>query len=56
MLASQLDAMSREGPEYISPSFGWINPTLDPYALSHTFRTPSYKVAFDVIKLFFWYW
>ena len=29
----------REGPEYIYPSYGWTNPTLDPCASTHTFRT-----------------
>ena len=28
----------REGPEYIYPSSGWTNPTVDPYASTHTFR------------------
>src|SRR3954463_11823327 len=29
----------REGPEYIYPSYGWTNPTLDPCVSTHTFRT-----------------
>ena len=29
----------REGLEYIYPSYGWTNPTLDPCASTHTFRT-----------------
>ena len=29
----------REGPEYIYPSYGWTNPTLNPCASTHTFRT-----------------
>ena len=29
----------QEGPEYIYPSYGWTNPTLDPCASTHTFRT-----------------
>ena len=29
----------REGPEYIYPSYGWTNRTLDPCASIHTFRT-----------------
>ena len=29
----------REGPEYIYPSYGWTNPTLDPCASTNTFRT-----------------
>src|SRR5215213_1137678 len=28
----------QEGPEYIYPSSGWTNPTIDPYASTHTFR------------------
>ena len=31
----------REGPEYIYPSFGWTNPTLDPCASTYTFRIPN---------------
>ena len=29
----------REGPEYIYPSYGWTNPTLDPCVSTNTFRT-----------------
>src|SRR5215216_1278094 len=29
----------REGPEYIYPSYGWTNPTLDPCVSTHTFQT-----------------
>ncbi len=29
----------REGLEYIYPSYGWTNPTLDPCASTHTFQT-----------------
>ena len=39
----------REGPEYISPSSGWINPTLDPWASTNTFIVP--KSTFIVILL-----
>src|SRR5215218_7506118 len=28
----------REGPEYIYSSSGWTNPTIDPYASTHTFQ------------------
>ena len=31
----------REGPEYISPSSGWTNPTIDPWASTNTFRIPN---------------
>ena len=39
----QAMAMSyhREGPEYISPSSGWTNPTLDPWSSTNTFRVPK---------------
>ena len=30
-----------EGPEYIYPSFGWTNPTLDPWASTLTFIIPN---------------
>src|SRR3954466_9080902 len=41
-----LEAMSmryhREGPDYISPSSGWTNPTLDPRSSTNTFLVPNY--------------
>ena len=41
MLASFEDVISSSGPRGITPSLGWTNPTLDPYASTDTFGMPE---------------
>ena len=41
MLASFVDVISSSGPRGITPSLGWTNPTLDPYASTTTFGIPE---------------
>ena len=57
------NVLYRVGPEYISPSHGWTNPTLDTCNSTSTFRntwktplwSPCYGVTVDAPKAFFRY-
>ena len=44
----------REGPEYISPSFGWTNPTLDPWASTNTFGVPNATFIVTLLRCDVW--
>ena len=62
-LQAILNVLYRVGPEYISPSHGWTNPTLDTCNSTSTFRntwktplwSPCYGVMVDAPKAFFRY-
>ena len=62
-LQAILNVLYRVGPEYISPSHGWTNPTLDTCNLISTFWdtwkthlwSPYYGVTVDAPKAFFRY-
>jgi hypothetical protein len=45
----------REGPEYISPSSGWTNPTLDPWSSTNTFGVPKSTFIVTLLRCDIWY-
>jgi hypothetical protein len=44
-----------EGPEYISPSSGWTNSTLDPWSTTNTFSVPNSNFIVTLLWCDVWY-
>lgn len=55
VLASDINVIHREGPEYISPSSGWTNPTLDPRASTNTFQVPNDTFIITLLRCDVWW-